>query len=196
MGERFTRRSILGAGAVAVAAQAASASALPVTPRNELGPFYRRNAPNDPVLRHGSDPGLPLDLKGRVLDPDGNPLAGASIELWHANHAGHYDVDGNRFRAKLTAGPDGSYRVSTVMPGHYPSRVCQHIHFLVEAEGHQTLVTQLYFASDPVFDGDPAANYVREPLLGNPALIRPVALKESGAETVAQCTFDVVLARS
>jgi protocatechuate 3,4-dioxygenase beta subunit len=136
---------------------------------------------------------LPLDLSGKVLTTGGDPLPGAVIELWHADHGGHYDVEGFRFRAKLVAAADGSYRVSTVMPGHYPDRVCQHVHFLVKAPNHAPLVTQLYFASDPVFDGDPQANFKRDPLIGNPALIRPVALVESGSSSVAKCNFDLVL---
>jgi protocatechuate 3,4-dioxygenase beta subunit len=120
-------------------------------------------------------------------------VPGAVVELWHADHQGHYDVEGNRFRAKLIAGADGSYHVSTVMPGHYPDRVCQHVHFLVKASEHPTLVTQLYFASDPVFDGDPQANFGRDPLLGNPALIRPVTITEAGSSSVANCHFDLVL---
>lgn len=189
----ISRRGILGAGAAGIMSFPAIA-ALPVTPRNELGPFYRRGAPSDAKLRHSSDPGLPLDLAGRVLNTSGEPLAGATIELWHADHGGRYDVDGNRFRAKLITGADGSYRVSTVMPGHYPDRVCQHVHFIVTARQHTTLVTQLYFASDPVFDGDPQANFERDPFIGNPALIRPVSLIESGASTTARCHFDLVLA--
>jgi protocatechuate 3,4-dioxygenase beta subunit len=196
MGARFTRRSILEGTAAVMAGRAATANALPLTPRNELGPFYRRNAPNETVLWHPADPGLPLEVHGRVLDGDGKLLSGASVEIWQADHAGHYDVDGNRYRAKLTTGPDGTYRVTTVMPGHYPGRVCQHIHFLVKAEGHTALVTQLYFASDPVFDGDPAANFSRDPLLGDPALIRPVTLRETVRSTIAQCSFDLVLGRA
>jgi protocatechuate 3,4-dioxygenase beta subunit len=116
------------------------------------------------------------------------------VELWHADHAGHYDVDGNHFRAQLIAGADGSYAVSTIMPGHYPDRVCQHVHFVVRAPEHAPLVTQLYFASDPVFDGDPRANFSRDPLIGDPALIRPVTIVESGSSSMAKCQFDLVLA--
>lgn len=188
----ISRRTVLTAGAAGLVAVPAAA-ALPVTPRNELGPFYRRGAPSDANLRHSGDAGLPLDLGGKVLTTSGEPVAGAVIELWHADHSGRYDVDGDRFRAQLITGADGSYGVSTVMPGHYPDRVCQHIHFIVKAPKHTTLVTQLYFASDPVFDGDPQANFRRDPLIGDPALIRPVSLVESGSSLMAKCHFDLVL---
>lgn len=196
MAEHVSRRSVLGSGAMALLATPGIAAALPVTPRNEMGPFYRRGAPNQPNLRRAGEPGLPLELSGRVLTTDSQPIANASIELWHADHGGHYDIAGNHFRAKLLTASDGAYRVSTIMPGHYPDRVCQHIHFLVSADGHETLVTQLYFASDPVFEGDPATNYPREPLIGDPSLIRPVVLKEAGAASLAECRFDLGLAHT
>ena len=192
MADRVSRRALLGTGGMLLASPA-MAITLPLTPSNEVGPFYRRNAPDDPVLRRPGDPGLPLELSGRVLDPDGQPIGGARVEVWQADHAGHYDVAGNRFRATLVSGADGVYRVSTVMPGHYPGRVCQHIHFIVHADGRDTLVTQLYFASDPVFEGDPAANFRRDPRIGDAALVRPVELKESGASSVALCRFDLVV---
>ncbi len=189
----ISRRAVIGAGAAGFVSFPALASLSP-TPRNELGPFYRRGAPSDVNLRHAADPGLPLELDGRVLTTSGEPVGGAIVELWHADHNGHYDVDGYRFRAKLITEADGSYHVSTVMPGHYPDRVCQHVHFLVRAPNHSPLVTQLYFASDPVFEGDPQANFRRDPLIGDPALIRPVSLVESGSSSLAKCHFDLVLA--
>src|SRR5580700_623606 len=70
----------------------------------------------------------------------------------------------------------GAYSFESVIPGHYPDRICQHTHYLVTAPGHKTLVTELYFATDPVFDGDPQKNYSRDPVIETPELIRPVVL--------------------
>jgi len=44
---------------------------------------------------------------------------------------------GYRYRALLLASTKGEYDFQSVMPGHYPARKCQHIHFLVQAEGSQ-----------------------------------------------------------
>jgi len=165
------------------------------TPWNEVGPFYKRNAPHTTHLRAPGDSGLPVTVSGQILDTRGNALPGASIEVWHADHHGRYDIDGYRYRTSLVAADGGKYMFDSVMPGHYPSRVCQHIHYLVAAPGHKPLTTQLYFATDPVFDGDPVRNFTRDPLIGNPDLIRPVMLKGDPKDIIAAVTFEIVLER-
>jgi protocatechuate 3,4-dioxygenase beta subunit len=79
------------------------------------------------------------------------------------------------------------------MPGHYPERVCQHVHYLVTAPGHRPLVSQLYFATDPVFEGDPVKNFGRDPLITTAELVRPVMLAGDPADVRAVVTFDLVL---
>lgn len=165
------------------------------TPWNEVGPFYKRGAPNNAHLRADGDPGLPVIVSGRVFDTRGDALPGATIEIWHADHHGRYDIDGYHYRSSLVAADSGKYQFDSVMPGHYPSRVCQHIHYLVSAPGHKSLTTQLYFATDPVFDGDPAHNYARDPLIQNPDLIRPVMLQGDPKAIVAAVSFEIVLER-
>ena len=81
------------------------------------------------------------------------------------------------------------------MPGHYPARVCQHVHYVVTAPGHKPLVTQLYFATDPVFDGDPDKNYGKDPLIISRELVRPVTLTGDPKTIQAAVQFDVVLER-
>ena len=83
------------------------------------------------------------------------------------------------------------------MPGHYPdhSRVCQHIHYLVTAPGHKTLVTELYFATDPAFEGDPQKNFSRDPVIRTPELIRPVLLAGEPEAIHAAVRFELCLER-
>ena len=166
-----------------------------VTPRNEIGPFYKRLAPSSRQLRQASDAGLPLAVAGRVYSVLGSALADAKVEVWQADHFGLYDLDGYRFRAALSADPSGAYSFESVMPGHYPARVCQHIHYVVTATGHKPLVTQLYFATDPVFEGDPDRNYGRDPLVLSRDLVRPVTLVGDPREIEAQVSFELVLER-
>ena len=145
----LTRRELVEAGlslgvvAVAAPALAASPPALPLTPENELGPFYKRGAPTSTNLVVPGEVGLPMVVSGKVLDPGGKPLSGAILEVWHADGRGVYDLAGYRYRASVVAGADGSYRFLTLMPGHYPERVAQHIHYRVSAPGRKVLVTQL-----------------------------------------------------
>ena len=167
------------------------------TPPNSLGPYYKRLAPATEALRAPGDPGLPLSLSGQVLDTRGDVLPDATIEIWQANHFGYYDLDGYCYRGKLSVDSSGQYKVETVMPGHYPdrSRVCQHVHYLVNAPGHKTLVTELYFATDPAFDGDPQKNFNRDPVIHTPELIRPVLLTGEPEAIHAAVRFELCLER-
>ena len=164
-----------------------------VTPHVELGPFYKRLAPETAQLRMPGDPGMPVSISGQVFDTRGDALAGAVIEVWQTDHLGHYDLDGYRYRARVSSAADGAYAFESVIPGHYPDRVCQHVHYLVKAPGHRSLVTQLYFATDPVFDGDPDKNFTRDPLITSRELVRPVVLAGDPKELRANVRFELVL---
>src|SRR5262249_26959283 len=140
----------------------AESGARAATPTDQLGPFYRKGTPksagSSATLRAVGDPGLPLAGVGTVYDTRGSLVPEGKIEVWQTNHHGKYDIAGYRYRALLLSGTKGGYDFQSVMPGHYPARKCQHIHFLVQAPGLKPLVTQMYFASDPIFKGDPARN--------------------------------------
>jgi protocatechuate 3,4-dioxygenase beta subunit len=163
------------------------------TPPNELGPFYKKRAPHTDRLAPEGAPGLPLEVAGRIFDTRGAALTGALIEVWHASHAGIYDNQGYAYRGELVAAGDGGYAFRSVMPGHYPGRVAQHVHFRVSAEGHRPLVTQLYFATDPAFSGDPDRNYAKDPILMSRELIRPVEIAGDPGAPVARVAFELVL---
>jgi protocatechuate 3,4-dioxygenase beta subunit len=167
-----------------------------VTPHAELGPFYKRKAPKTAALAPADAAGVPLTVDGVVLDTRGERLEGAVLELWHASSAGLYDNDGYLYRGTLETGAKGSYEFQTVLPGHYVGRVCQHIHYMVTAPGHKPLVTQLYFATDPAFDGDPDRNFRKDPLITSRELVRPVSLAADGSTVRARVRFEVCLERA
>jgi protocatechuate 3,4-dioxygenase beta subunit len=185
----------LGSAVEALLAQEKDPARKP-TPWNEIGPFYKRLAPNQAQLRGPSDPGLPVTIGGRVFNTRGDVVSGAKMEVWQADHLGLYDLDGYRYRATLTSDAAGKYSFDSVMPGHYPGRVCQHVHYIVTAPGHRPLITQLYFATDPVFEGDPDRNYMRDPLVLSRELVRPVTLTGDPKAVQANVTFEVVLERA
>jgi protocatechuate 3,4-dioxygenase beta subunit len=166
------------------------------TPWCELGPFYKRQAPHDSMLRGPHDPGMALSVAGTVYNVKGELLRDASVEVWQTDNAGKYDNEGYRYRAVLQPNDKGLYAFDSVMPGHYPDRVCQHVHYLVTAPGHKPLVTQLYFATDPVFDGNPEKNYTRDPLITSRELVRPVMIKGEPQQIFAAVNFDIVLERA
>jgi protocatechuate 3,4-dioxygenase beta subunit len=165
------------------------------TPTCELGPFYKREAPHTSMLRTPSDAGMPLSLAGVVYSTNGEILPNARLEIWQTDHFGHYDNQGYRFRTDLQPDDKAGYRVESILPGHYPSRICQHVHYLVRAPGHKPLITMLYFASDPVFEGNPDKNFSRDPLITSRELIRPVMVKEDQKQMIAAVNFDLVLQR-
>src|SRR5438045_2608210 len=165
------------------------------TPWNEIGPFYKREAPHSAQLRRPGDPGLPVKISGKVFDTRGQVLSGAKMEIWQASPQGVYDLDGYDYRTTLIADQQGKYDFGSVLPGHYPGRVCQHIHYLVNAPGHKPLITQLYFATDTVFEGDPQRNYTRDPDIQDSELVRPVMLTADAAEVHGLLNFELVLER-
>ena len=166
------------------------------TPGCEIGPFYKRLAPHASSLRGEHDAGMPLAVAGGVYGVSGEVLENASIEIWQTDFFGHYDNEGYKFRAILQPDSKGNYGFTSVMPGHYPQRVCQHVHYMVRASGYKPLITQLYFATDPVFEGDPDKNFHRDPLITSRELVRPVVIKGDPKEMIAAVNFDVVLEKA
>lgn len=166
------------------------------TPIEVLGPFFKKGAPNSRTLRQPGDAGVPLHVSGKVRNTRGEPVPGATVHIWHADHYGHYDVQGYRYRASLAIDATSEYAVETVMPGHYPDRPAQHIHYMISAPGHRTLITQAYFANDPYFEGDPGKNYHKGSIVDHRELVRPVMLYEKPGAAHAAVQFDICLERA
>ncbi len=132
------------------------------TPRQTEGPFYPVALPADAdadLLRNGAlryTRGEPAWLDGTVRDLDGRPVAGAQVEIWQCDHAGHYHHPGDRGRAdpgfqgfgRVTVDADGRYRFRTIRPVAYAGRT-PHIHVKVKLGRQELLTTQLYVEGDP-----------------------------------------------
>ena len=166
------------------------------TPHVEMGPFYKKRAPRNTRLRGAGDPGVALSVRGRVVGSQGNAIQDAVIEIWQADDAGLYDLDGYRYRATLSPTRTGEYGFDSIIPGHYPARVARHVHYLVTAPGYRPLSTQLYFATDEVFEGNPAKNFTKDPLITSRDLVRPVVLDGQPGSAIARVTFELVLAKA
>jgi catechol 1,2-dioxygenase len=135
-----------------------------------------------------------------VLNTKGQLVEGAKVDMWHADHGGRYDTRGYKYRTKVAPDPKGEYSVDTVMPGHYADRPAQHIHYLITAPGHKTLITQAYFATDPFFEGNIDKNWNKRGIADHKELILPVKLFEGGSDPDqpphAEITFDIFLERA
>jgi protocatechuate 3,4-dioxygenase, beta subunit len=175
------RRNVLeiaaafGAMSVFSPLRRALAQARQRTPEQILGPFYPIRKKPDPGgdLTHlpgkrGRAMGQVINVMGRVLDINGEPVRQAKIEVWQANSHGRYTHPNDDNPAPLdanfegfgvmTTDAEGRYRFKTIKPGAYPAgqNVIRppHIHFIVSGH-HDKLVTQMYFAGEPLNEKDP-----------------------------------------
>lgn len=162
-----------------------------LTPACEMGPFFKKGAAETTSLRLAGDPGLPLTVTGAFTDLRGDDVHDAWIDVWQTDHFGRYDLSGYRYRGRISAVCGNGYSFETVMPGHYPDRVAQHIHIMVTGPTIKTLVTQLCFATDRAFEGDPDRFYKKDPVIRSRELIRPVLLYDIEGSTHASVTFDL-----
>ena len=108
------------------------------------GPFFKPRSPQRTDLRQPGATGRRVELSGLVLTRRCRPLAGAVVDLWHADDKGDYDNSGFRYRGHVVTGHDGVFRFRTVLPALYTGRT-RHYHFKVQAPGSRLLTTQLYF---------------------------------------------------
>ena len=105
------------------------------TPQDEIGPFYRPNAPVRSKLGEG------YVLKGTVRSAATcQPIPGARIEFWQTGPDGKY---ADAYRATIIADRQGRYRLTTSRPPPYAPRP-SHIHILVDVRGYAGLITQHY----------------------------------------------------
>lgn len=130
------------------------AEALTVAPSVTQGPFYplAKNIPldKDSDLVRLNDSltlasGVVNHISGRVLNGNGNPVRGALVELWHADHDGDYLYSNSEARnpscdaafagfGQFLTGVDGCYRFRTIKAGLYRGR-CRHLHWGVTLPG-------------------------------------------------------------
>ena len=68
------------------------------------------------MLRMKSDAGMPLAVAGRIIDTRGEAVRDATVEIWHADHGGHYDIAGYRFRARLPLDAEARYLCADERP--------------------------------------------------------------------------------
>jgi protocatechuate 3,4-dioxygenase beta subunit len=190
-----SRRQILASGAAAglllTADDALAQPLLSPTPachdgdvptRPEIeGPFFKPASPVRSDLREPGLAGRPVELSGYVLTRSCRPVAGALVDLWHADDQGDYDNKGFRLRGHQFADAKGRYAFKTILPGLYPGRT-RHFHVKVQAAAESpVLTTQLYFPDEP---------RNREDDFFHPELVMQVA----AADDALRARFDVVLA--
>lgn len=183
------------------------------TENTVFGPFHVADAPirsmGDSISLDGK--GESCLFEGRVLDLDGNPIEGATLDVWSDNADGFYDVQQPGIqpkwnnRGRFITGADGVYAFRGIKPvsypipddgpvgqmlgqlGRHPYRPA-HMHYLVTAPGFQKLVTHTFVGGDDYLTSD-AVFGVKD------TLIAPYARNEDG-DTLWRSPFDFILVPS
>ena len=180
-----------------------------------LGPFYRANAPKYEMgssIVHNIPDGDHTYIHGVVKDyQTGEPIEGAVLDVWQAAPNGLYEqqdpkqVDFN-LRGRFTTGQNGRYAFYGLRPTSYPipqdgpaGRLLElldrhpmrpaHVHFLVTAPNHKSLVTQLFDRKDPYLEND-AVFAVKE------CLIADFVARKNDPEAQFELAYDFQLAAS
>jgi len=148
------------------------------TPHTVLGPFY---VDDSPELGAGGDMaegvgGEPCFITGQVRNLNGEPIAGAKLDMWQADEEGVYEVQlaektGPYLRGIYHSGPDGRYLVKTIAPLGYTIPMDgpvgdlirltdishfrpAHIHFILSAPGYQKIITHLFKRGTEFLEND------------------------------------------
>ncbi|MBB5159803.1 catechol 1,2-dioxygenase [Saccharopolyspora phatthalungensis] len=135
------------------------------------GPYYVPGSPELPaeatLPMRPDEPGTPLLFQGRVTGSSGQALAGAKVEMWHADDLGYYSqyapgLPEWNLRGTVVADEQGRFKIHTIQPAPYQiptDGACgtliaaagwhawrpAHLHLKVSAPGHRLITTQLYF---------------------------------------------------
>ncbi|MBZ4015680.1 catechol 1,2-dioxygenase [Streptomyces purpurogeneiscleroticus] len=177
------------------------------------GPYYVPDSPQHEaettLPMRENEAGTPLLFQGQVTDVEGKPLAGAHVEMWHADDDGLYSqyapgLPEWNLRGTVIADNQGNFKIHTIQPAPYQIPTdgsCgkliaaagwhawrpAHLHLKVSAAGHQLITTQLYFQGGSHVEDD-IASAVKPELILDP---KPAA---SGAGN--EVTYHFVMDRS
>lgn len=149
-----------------------------VTESTVRGPFWVADSPlreyGDSIIEQ--DGGTPAWVHGRVLGTDGQPIAGAELDVWQNGANRLYAVQDaeapeEHLRGRFRTRDDGSYAFLGVRPTPYPipddgpvGRMLAatgrhpwrpaHIHLIVSAPGYKRLTTHIFDADSEFLDSD------------------------------------------
>lgn len=190
--KHLSRRAFAGtalaAGAFAATRGMAQNGPPALTAESPLGRFYPANYRGEDdfdmsrLRGHKTDAaGEIIEIRGRVVDRNGQSIRRATVDIWQANAAGRYTHDNEESSApidenfqgvaRLETNTFGDWNIKTIKPGVYETAKgmrAPHIHFEVTGISHR-LSAQLYFpdhaeqnTADPSYIalGDSAASSV------------------------------------
>ncbi|AXI00233.1 catechol 1,2-dioxygenase [Sporosarcina sp. PTS2304] len=166
----------------------------PGTQPSLLGPYYIEGSPLieskncEPLVltQRPDEAGKVLYFKGNVSSVDGHPLSNIKVEMWQNDADATYSAFDSvapkyNLRGHFYTDENGDFKVKSIMPTPYPIPTNgptgefleyadkqpmrpAHLHLMFEAEGHETLITQV-FPDDDVWLEEDVADGVRLDLL-------------------------------
>lgn len=125
------------------------------------GPFYvtGTNELTDGNLNYDDLTGEKIKVQGYVYAgaTGTTPVAGAKVDIWHADDSGNYLPNGNgeastystdeiSLRGFVMTDENGYYEFTSIYPGEYSGRT-RHIHTNTTADGYKGVITQLIIPS-------------------------------------------------
>ena len=141
-------------------------------------------------------------LAGKVLDSNGTPIEGASVEIWQTDANGVYDHPGDsstasrdrafQFYGHSVTDATGAYLFRTVKPGEYEPRP-RHIHVKVKLDGGEALTTQFYFDQDRAVLRSEGL-FQQAGSLGELLILKSAGSVDAAGRTVNVLTNDLVIA--
>lgn len=149
------------------------------TANTVLGPFYVPDSPwreDGASILESEDPGPRVRMHGVVRDTAGQPISGATVDVWQNATNRLYAVQDphqhpHNLRGRFRTSESGSYSFETVRPvayaipddgpvgrlldlvGRHPWRPA-HVHFLVTAEDYRPLTTHVFDRDSDYLDSD------------------------------------------
>jgi protocatechuate 3,4-dioxygenase, alpha subunit len=166
-----------------------------LTPSQTVGPFFHIGLEHIAVsdLTAGTAE-QPIEITGRVLDGDGQPVIDALVELWQANAQGRYahaEEASFKGHGRIATDANGSFRFTTIKPGRVsgPDGLSQAPHIAVNVFMRgllKHLVTRIYFPGESSNDDDAVLQRV-------PQNRRPTLIAKPVAGNHALLTWDIVL---
>lgn len=143
-----------------------------------FGPFHVEGAPHYELgddIANGAK-GTPCVVRGTVRGLHGEPVPGATLDVWQSDEDGLYDVqhaglDHAQSRGIVKADAQGRYHFRSIVAvpyaiphdgpvgqmlqatGRHPWRPA-HLHFMIQAPGYETLITHVFRDNSEYLDSD------------------------------------------
>lgn len=156
------------------------------TRANLTGPYHAAHPvkADGHLLEKAVAPDAPrLQLTGVVRDAaTGQPIAGAQVDVWSADHNGIYDRQGTHLRGIVVTDTQGRYAIETLLPSDYAEHDhdpvgelframgrtntrAAHVHVRISVDQRVCLTTQVFMSNSATLKTDYVEGAVTEDLI-------------------------------